>query len=121
MEVVEGKGGRWEAVTVPLMEAYRRKKEKLPIVNRNHGDKRFVCSLAIGDYFTVDGESGKKALYVVRMLSGQVVGYMEHTDGRLQKTSGEDMSVRRTSINQLRQRGFKKARLDMLGNLSKTV
>lgn len=121
MEVVEGKGGRWEAVVVPLMEAYRRKKEKLPIVNRNHGDKRFVCSLTIGDFFMVDDENGKKALYVVRMLSGQIVGYMEHTDGRLQRTSGEDMSVRRTSINQLRQRGFKKVRLDMLGNLSKTV
>ena len=116
MEVVEGKDGRWEAVTVPRMEVYQRCRAKRPIVNRNHGDKWYVCSLAIGDYFTVDG--GEKKLYVVKMLSGQVVGYMEHNDGRLQKTSGDDMSVFRTSINKLRQKGFRKVQLDVMGRLA---
>ncbi|HAF07883.1 MAG: type II CRISPR RNA-guided endonuclease Cas9 [bacterium] len=61
---------KWDGYVVSLLEAYERKKKKLPIVNKNLGEgKKFLFSLAKGEIIELDTENGKRELFVVRIIS----------------------------------------------------
>ncbi|MEO0235088.1 MAG: type II CRISPR RNA-guided endonuclease Cas9 [candidate division WOR-3 bacterium] len=63
--------GKWDGYVVSLLEAYKRKKDNLPIVNREFGEnKKFLFSLAKGEIIELDTEDGKRELFVVRRIAG---------------------------------------------------
>lgn len=70
IEVTDKKGRKkWEGVVVSMYEAYLRKKQGLPIVQRDHGEgKKFLFSLANKDTIEIDDEKGKRELFIVRSL-----------------------------------------------------
>jgi len=73
-----GNESRWDGEVVSLYEAYQRKKEGKPIVQRDHGPLvKFKFSLAPGEVIECDGEQGQRRLLVVRSVTqlsaGQIV------------------------------------------------
>ncbi|MBQ9874570.1 MAG: type II CRISPR RNA-guided endonuclease Cas9 [Thermoguttaceae bacterium] len=114
----EGNEKRWEAKVISLMEAYRRKREGEPIVQRDFGPKtRFLFSLANGEAFTmVDGK-----IYVVRAISQLQTGVISlssklHTDARLAK---EILATKGLihNANTLKDKGIRKIYIDVLGDV----
>ena len=71
LETTDGKGGvKWEGVCVSMMEAHQRKRQGLPVVQRDHGlGKHFVFSLACGDIIECQMETDTcPQLYVIRSV-----------------------------------------------------
>ncbi len=96
IEVVQTKNKRgavkWEGVLVSTFEAARRKRDGLPIINRDHGPGReFLFSLANGDIIELDDEQGRRDLYVVRTIT----------------RSGTTPSIEFVGINDARKKGTK--------------
>lgn len=68
VETTEGGRTRWRARMVPLMEAVRRKKEWLPIVDRSCAEgERFVCSIAAGEVLELHLPEGPEMIRVRKM------------------------------------------------------
>ena len=115
----DGNEIRWETVVVDLMEAYRRVREKEPVVCRDFGpNTRFKFSLGLGEAFTLnDGKT-----YVVRVISENQKGEKSvssklHTDARLSKDILKTKGLIH-GTNTLQEKGFAKLYVDVLGDVS---
>ncbi|MCL1920311.1 MAG: type II CRISPR RNA-guided endonuclease Cas9 [Kiritimatiellaeota bacterium] len=125
LEVSDGKGGvKWEGVCVSMFDAYQRKKQNLPVVQRDHGEgKRFVFSLAISDIIECDIDpSNPKALYVVKAVSQEPrIEFARITDarekGERKKEEKETKMELRKRIEPLRNLNMKKVTLTPFGEV----
>lgn len=121
MEIVKTTGrkgeDKWEGYVVDMLEAYRRRKDKEPIVRRNHGEGReFLFSLALGETIELDEKEGKRGLYVVRKINkaGQVL-FSHLNDGRVySKISKSGLSA---VPNKLRELNCRKVVVTQLGEV----
>jgi CRISPR-associated endonuclease Csn1 len=114
----------WDAVVVSLAEAFRRRRNGLPIVQRDHGARRrSLFSLAAGEAIECDTEPGTRALFVTRKMSQQTsggitIGFAPLADARLAR----DIQISRAWLwatpDRLRQRKARKVALGPLGDLS---
>jgi CRISPR-associated endonuclease Csn1 len=73
MEIVKtiDKNGKekWEGYVVDMLEAYRRKTQKEPIIKKDHGEgKEILISLANGEIIELDTNDGKRELFVIRTV-----------------------------------------------------
>jgi len=76
----DGSEGKWDGEVVPMWEAYKRKQEGKPIIQRDHGPHaRFKFSLAPGEIIECDGNKEGKELLVVRGVSQFTSGWIEIT------------------------------------------
>src|SRR5208337_1407391 len=65
-----GEEVEWDGVVVPLAEAYKRLRTKVPVVQRDFGAHRqFKFSLSAGDVIECDAEPDGRRLLVVRAMS----------------------------------------------------
>ena len=63
---------KWTGKTVSMFEAAQRLKKLEPVINREQTDnRRFVCSLALGDIIELEEEHGKKELFVIKTITIQ--------------------------------------------------
>jgi len=89
---VKGTDGseKWEGEEVSMFEAYRRKREGLPVVDRRSDEKRrFLFSIAGGDTIELE-RNGTPELFVVRTVpkSKQIL-FVPATDARTLKEIGK--------------------------------
>nr|MBN2278065.1 type II CRISPR RNA-guided endonuclease Cas9 [candidate division Zixibacteria bacterium] len=97
MEIVEIKFPKsdrvkWEGHVVTLMEAYQRKLNGQPIIQREFGDNRaFKFSLSNGEVIELDTPNGKKKLYVVRSIEKDTsnIRFVPINDARPLKNIGK--------------------------------
>ncbi|MGB5138319.1 MAG: type II CRISPR RNA-guided endonuclease Cas9, partial [Candidatus Zixiibacteriota bacterium] len=124
MEVfaVNRNGGEqeWRADVVPMLEAYRRRAAKLPIVNRDHGEAAtFLFSLAgreIIELGELDKPEINRRLYVLRTIrSSQQVYFVPINDARTQGVIGTTGLTARP--DSLRRRGCRKVVITPLGEV----
>ncbi|MCD6357006.1 MAG: hypothetical protein J7L75_00320, partial [Thermoproteales archaeon] len=79
---------KWDGYVVSLYEAKNRLRSGKPVINRNFGEgKKFVFSLAPGEYFIMRDETGDFSLYRVTSVSEFHTGTKQiefrlHTDAR---------------------------------------
>ncbi|MGH9455203.1 MAG: type II CRISPR RNA-guided endonuclease Cas9, partial [Terriglobia bacterium] len=74
----DGAEGKWDGEVVPMWEAYKRKQEGRPIVQRDHGSlANFKFSLAPGEMIECEPKAGEKGLFVVRSVSQFATGRIE--------------------------------------------
>jgi CRISPR-associated endonuclease Csn1 len=124
MEIVaildeKGNEKRWEAITVNLMEAAQRVREGKRVVERDHGPgKKFLFSLAGGEYVEMDDDAGKRDIYRVTVISGSQIEFRLHRDARpitiLKKLPGARV---RCSPGALLKAKARKVVVDPLGNV----
>jgi|GEM_PF-2521878 len=127
MEVVavldkDGKETKWEGIVVTMFEAYQRKRQGKPIINRDHGPwKLFKFSLALNEYFMMKDQNGVEQLYVVRVITQDQKGAKSvasklHNDARpsteILKTKGLIHNA-----NTFMEKGIRKVTVDVLGNI----
>ncbi|NCC57667.1 MAG: type II CRISPR RNA-guided endonuclease Cas9, partial [Synergistales bacterium] len=70
----KGNETAWEGHVVPMLEAYQRKRLKQPLIQRDHGPgTRFKFTMAGGDVFEMEYETGKRECFIIRVTanSGQ--------------------------------------------------
>lgn len=122
MEIIEttDKNGnpKWEGVCVSMMEAYQRKKQGIPVVQKDHGaDKRFVFSLAFGDIIecTMEGESTPH-LYVIRSVpQSKQLGFVPINNALKKSDLGSDFKTKK--IDPLRLTQARKVTLTPFGDI----
>lgn len=122
LEVADGKGGlKWEGVCVSMMEACRRKREGLPVVQRDHGTgKRFVFSLAKGDIIECAlSATQERELFVIRSLSSAVppLSFVRLNDARDKKGIVEAKALFRPCLDPFRKMNARKVTLTPFGEL----
>ncbi|MGL4593106.1 MAG: type II CRISPR RNA-guided endonuclease Cas9, partial [Thermoguttaceae bacterium] len=118
----EGNEIKWEGEMVSMFEAYQRRRNKQPVIQRDHGpDKRFKFSLANGEYFILSDSINDGKLFVVRVLSQDNKGVKSisskfHTDAR---TSKEILATKGLihNVNTIKDKGMKKVSVDLLGDI----
>jgi hypothetical protein len=85
IEIIEEEG-KWLGIVVSLMEAYRRKKAGIPVVQRDHGGgSEFVCSLVNGDAFLWEADDGRPEVFRVRTIDitrGGLIWFVRNEDAR---------------------------------------
>jgi len=114
----------WDARVVTLAEAYKRKKEKTDVINRNHGSMRqFKFSLSPGEIVECDGPGGTRRLLVVRSTSiaqtGQIqIALVPVADARMKKEIVSGKQFLRPGPNTLRQWNTIKVAVSPLGEVS---
>jgi CRISPR-associated endonuclease Csn1 len=119
----EGNEVEWDGVVVSMAEAYRRKKEGLPIVQRDFGaNRRFKFSLAPGEVIESTDAAGSK-LMVVRSVSrfttGRIeVGLVPISDARKKAEIVKAGAFVRPGPNTLRQLHARKVVVSPLGEVS---
>jgi len=80
-----GNETEWEGHVVSLFEAYQRKKNKQPVVQRDFGaGKKFKFSLAWGELVEMEIEKGKREIFVLRSVYQQMA-FARATDARMKK------------------------------------
>src|SRR5581483_9030725 len=120
----EGNEVEWDGVVVSMAEAYRRKKEGLPIVQRDFGtNRRFKFSLAPGEVIECTNEAAESKLMVVRSISqfttGQIqVGLVPISDARKKADIIKAGAFVRPGPNTLRQMHARKVVVSPLGEVS---
>ncbi len=68
----EGSEGRWDGEVVSMLEAYRRKKEGRPLIEKNQGPLvKFKFSLSPGEVIECDDGKDGRGLWVVRGMTAQ--------------------------------------------------
>jgi CRISPR-associated endonuclease Csn1 len=122
MEIVETtdkKGNvKWEGVCVSMMEAYDRKRKKLPVVQQDHGkDKKFVFSLACGDIIECVMEDDiKKKLFVIRSVpQSKQLGFVPINNAL--KESDMETDFKTKMIEPLRLTGARKVTITPFGDI----
>ncbi len=116
----QGRDRCWSGFVVTRLEAIRRAAEspQVEVIQRRWGGgKRFVCSLAPGDLFTLSAAQHAGTVYVVRSISRGRVEFAANHDGRLKeeiKKSGKWWS---RSPNELARLGFRKVSVSYLGEV----
>lgn len=115
---------KWIGRIVTLLESRRRASQKLPIVERTWGgrqDLRFVCSLAIGEAFTLAGDGGELQMFTVRTVypaqGSYSVDAVSHLDAREKKAVKETRGWLVKAVNGLQRSGFQKVNIDPLGQI----
>ncbi len=126
-EVKDKKGKpKWEGEVVSRFEAMRRKKEKEPIVKRDHGpDKKFLFSLALGEVIEIDEEEGKRGMYVIRGVSTVKpkdkpyphLSFVRINDARLKKDIIAAKDWGTSLLDPLRKLNCRKVSVDPLGRV----
>jgi len=124
MEIVallgpDGQAKRWEGHLVSLFEAARRVRSHEPVICRDHGPgKKFLFSLAGGEYIIMEHQPGQPRLYRVVGISEKVIEFRLHTDGRpvtvLRKLSRARIT---RSPGALMEAQARKVAIDPLGNV----
>ncbi|OQA32477.1 MAG: CRISPR-associated endonuclease Cas9/Csn1 [Betaproteobacteria bacterium ADurb.Bin341] len=122
LETSDNKGNvKWEGVCVSMMEAYRRKREGLPVVQRDHGpSKRFVFSLAKGDIIECMLEEAKGSeLFVIRSLSASIppISFVRVSDARDKKEITAAKDLFRPWIEPFRKMKARKVTLTPFGEI----
>lgn len=109
---------RWEGVPVSLLEAYARRRKRLPVVQRNHGDAcRFKFSLMGGDTLELL-KDGQRRLFVVRSLaSNGQISLAGVNDARKVKDIKAAKQWWSPRANALRQLAARKVSVDVLGRV----
>ncbi|MFZ6008099.1 MAG: type II CRISPR RNA-guided endonuclease Cas9 [Nitrospirota bacterium] len=70
---------KWTGKTVSMFEAAQRLKKREPVINREQTDnRRFICSLALGDIIELEAEPEKKELFVIKTITVTRVGGKEY-------------------------------------------
>ncbi len=120
----DGSEGRWDGEVVSMLEAYRRKKEGQPAVQKDHGPQaRFKFSLAPGEIIECEADQGgERRLRVVRGVSiyatGQtVITLVAHTEARLVKDLSGTSAWIRIGPDKLRQWHARKVSVSPLGDV----
>lgn len=112
---------KWVDEPVTLMEAYRRVAAKEPVVRRNPGNgKRFLFSLAPGEFIEMDVPDAEKGDRVICRVSKISVGDMElkeHLDARSADAIKQAKARIRVSGEKLRKLNAKKVRITYLGEV----
>lgn len=109
---------RWDGVPVSRLEAMRRKRLGLPLVQRDHGKEcRFKFSLMNGD--TIDlGKGAEAERFVVRSVwSEGPLTLVKVNDARKLADIRAAKAVWYPSADTLRKRGCRKIRIDVLGRV----
>ncbi len=120
----DGSEGKWDGEVVPMWEAYKRKQEKEPIVQRDHGPlARFKFSLAPGEMIECELKPGEKGLFIVRSVSqfatGQIqTGVVPITDARKKKDIISARDFLRPGPDTLRQWHTRKVSIRPLGEVT---
>lgn len=109
----------WDRVLVDRLEAHRRLRAKLPVIQRNHGAAgKFLFSLAPGELIEVDDGQGGRMFCRVRSVNKDPrVGYVLSTDARLKGDISAAGDLFRHSIDQLRAIRLRKVVVDPLGGV----
>ncbi len=85
--------GKWDCEVVSMYEAYQRKRNKQPIVNRIFGEgKTFLFSIAGGEIIELDDldNSENRSLYVVRTVpKSKQIYFVPVNDARMLKDIGK--------------------------------
>ncbi len=126
-EVKDKKGKvKWDGEVVSRFEAMKRKKEKQPIVKRDHGpDKKFIFSLALGEVIKIDEENGKRGLYVIRSVFSNInkdkksprLAFVKINDARLKKDIKQAGDWKTSFLEPLRKLNCRKVSVDPLGRV----
>jgi hypothetical protein len=122
MEVVatldaRGEEIEWKFHIVSLYEATQRVRARRPVVHREHErDKKFKFSMAKNEYFMMELEPGKAALYRVDSISANDIEFHLHYDARLTTVKGRKR-VRIRSPRALQGAKARKVAVDPLGNI----
>lgn len=121
----DGPKAKWIGRIVTLLEARRRATKNESIVVRTWEDRpdlKFVCSLAIGEQFTLVGDGGEQGLFTVRTVYPAQGGYsidsVRHTDGREKKLVRGTGGWMVRAVNGLRSANFTKVTVDPIGRLN---
>jgi CRISPR-associated endonuclease Csn1 len=120
----DGREIEWDGQVVSLGEAYRRKREKMEVVNRNHGPlRKFKFSLSPGEIIECDASQGMRKLLAVRGVSlaqtGQIqIALVSILDARLKKEIVSGKQFLRPGPNTLRQWNAVKVSVNPLGDVS---
>ncbi|MCL2877032.1 MAG: type II CRISPR RNA-guided endonuclease Cas9 [Betaproteobacteria bacterium] len=121
LEVPDGKGGvEWEGVCVSMLEAHQRKKNHLPVVQRDHGEgKRFVFSLACGDIIECKMEDDfPPQLYVIRSIPQSLqLAFVSLTTALQQKELKEKKLWKTKMVASLQFVGARKVTLTPFGEI----
>lgn len=119
----QGEEVEWDGVVVPLAEAYRRLRTKVPVVQREFGAHRqFKFSLCPGDVIECDGEHDGRRLLVVRgtSIEGGATGrvaLVPINDARQKKEIVASKDYLRFPLEKLRKLHACKVSLSPLGDL----
>ncbi len=121
IQVIDKRGNpRWEMRFVNMMEAHRRQKSRLPVVDRTVGqDEEFVCSLVGGDAFLWELKDGIPVLYRVRTLDSgnERIAFVRGTDARKKKEIQDSGEFIEKSPEMLRKGNFQKVTVTPLGEV----
>ncbi|MBE7492494.1 MAG: type II CRISPR RNA-guided endonuclease Cas9 [Planctomycetes bacterium] len=121
IQTMDKKGNpKWDMRFVTMMEAYRRKNARLPVVDRTVGpDEEFICSLVGGDAFIWEAVEGKPELFRVRTLdAGNVrIAFVRATDARKKKEILDAGDFIEKSAEMLRKGQFQKIIVTPLGEV----
>jgi CRISPR-associated endonuclease Csn1 len=121
MEIVatlgaNGEEVEWKGEIVSLYEATQRVRAGLPVVQREQKEgRKFMFSLAKNEYFMMEIEPGKAALYRVVKISAGDIEFQLHCDGR--PTIFEGRKRVRKSPGALQGVKARKVAVDPLGNI----
>ena len=118
LETADGKGGvKWEGVCVSMMEAHQRKRDGLPVVQRNHGlGQRFVFSLACGDIIECQMETDTSQLYVIRSVpQSKQLGFVAINNALKKSDLGPEFKTK--MIDPLRLTNARKVTLTPFGEI----
>ncbi len=124
---VKDKNGKtyWDGKVVTLLEATNRLRQKLAVIQRNHGEgAKFLFTLANGDIIEYEEEKGKKELFRTRTVSMtkpdggcpiiHCVRLADARDGKAIKAGGAFFQRR---LKRLQESGCRKVQVDPLGRV----
>jgi CRISPR-associated endonuclease Csn1 len=120
----EGNEVEWDGVVVSMAEAYRRKKEGLPIVQRDFGAKRrFKFSLGQGEAVECDDKRSGRSVFVFRKVTqftkgGIQIGFAPHNDARKAREIQVSRDWLWATPNTLGERHARKVVVSPLGEVS---
>lgn len=99
---IHGQPNRYRGIAVSMLEAVERKRQGLPVVQRDHGPgRRFICSLSEGDMIQARREPHDQAcIWKVRGVraNGTVI-LSPATDARKKDAIAADRKIWDTSVN----------------------
>jgi hypothetical protein len=115
----QGKEKCWYGEVVNLFEAAQRAKRGEQVIRRDYGPgKKFLFSLAGGEYVEMEHERGQKCLYRVTVISQNSLEFRLHTDARPITVLKKISKARITrSPGKLRDANARKVAIDLLGNV----
>jgi len=122
-EVIEytDKKGRtkWDFVVVSMLEACLRKKDKLPVINRDYGEgKKFLFSLAPGDIIELDNDKGGRSLYRIRTVPmSKQLSYVSINNAMKQKDAKEAKRWYSKKPDKLREANCQKVTVNVIGRV----